>query len=86
MNDTLRKRTNDLLYGSKVSSFADRFVPMAPVETEQEYGVDHDNKGNVILSLGDAPSFKVPRDTGIKLAMLILKHCGVTVEASKDGK
>lgn len=90
MDDALKKRTAAIMAGSafsnpRVGAHSSLAPTMdVPVMNDQEmasdFDVSHDDRGNVILSLGLAPAFKVPKDVGIKLALLILKHCGVEVE------
>lgn len=50
-------------------------------EPEQQgvYGVSTEN-GDCIISLGPVPPFRIPKDVAIKLAMLILRRCGVEVK------
>ncbi len=48
------------------------------------YGVDRQNDGNVVIRLGMVPPFEVPAETAIKLACLLLKQAGATVDLRPD--
>lgn len=42
-------------------------------------GVGTDGQGNIVLSLGLAQTFTLPRDAAISLALLILKRAGCDI-------
>lgn len=48
-------------------------------ETDGTYGVSTEGD-DCVISLGPIPPFRIPQSTAIKLAMLILRRCGVEVE------
>lgn len=52
-------------------------------EANGTYGVSTEN-GDCIISLGPIPPFRIPKDVAIKLAMLILRRCGVEVENGQE--
>lgn len=58
-----------------------RTPPVAPIskpEMEGVYGVSTEG-GDCIISLGPVAPFRIPKNVAIKLAMLILRRCGVEV-------
>lgn len=58
-----------------MNSAARQFAPIEP-----DYGVSNDDQGNVVLELGAVAPLSLPRDSAIKLALLILKRAGVEVD------
>ena len=53
-------------------------VPISVPEAEGVYGVSTEG-GDCVISLGTIPPFRVPKPVAVKLAMLILRRCGVEV-------
>lgn len=53
----------------------------AKLPMESEYGVERTPSG-IRINLGMVPAFEVPRATAIKLALLILRKCGVSVNVN----
>lgn len=53
-------------------------VPMSVPEQEGVYGVSTEG-GDCVISLGPIPPLRIPKAVAVKLAMLILRRCGVEV-------
>lgn len=54
-------------------------VPVSEPEQQGIYGVSTE-AGDCIISLGPIAPFRIPKDVAIKLAMLILRRCGVEIK------
>lgn len=71
---TLAQRRERLL-NAKSSRYS---IPDAKIEPVANYGVSTEG-GDCVISLGPVPPFRIPKVVAVKLAMLILRRCGVEV-------
>jgi len=51
-------------------------------EDSEDYGIERNADGNVVIKLGNVPPFEIPPYAAIKLAALLLKKAGAAVKIS----
>ena len=76
------------MYGDPVGTFREHGADVQAVEDEEsvdgDYGVGR-RGDEVVITLGPIPPFRVPKDTAIKLAALLLKQAGCDVVVNSAG-
>lgn len=83
MNNILKNKRADVVSMAQrrerlLNARTPQVIPISIPEQEGVYGVSIEG-GDCIISLGLVAPFRIPQDVAIKLAMLILRRCGVEV-------
>lgn len=53
-------------------------------DKEPQYRIESDEDGNIVLCNHGVPILSMPRDTAIKMALIMLKKCGVQIDEGES--